>query len=91
MNNHIQEYFKAVCEKYRIGNIESSYNAPLITMMTAFGCSALDLSGERSEKEGQNTDIKLWRGGDVVTETEQKDNRHTRSRMELSYRWLPSA
>lgn len=30
--NHIQEYFNAACEAYRIGNIETAYNAPIMTL-----------------------------------------------------------
>jgi len=70
MINHVREYFKAVCEAYRLGNIETSFNAPIITLLTQFGCSARDLSGERSRQAGENIDIKLWRSQDEVTETE---------------------
>ena len=30
----IKTYFKSVCEAYRLGNVESSYNAPIITLFT---------------------------------------------------------
>ena len=70
MTGYIQEYYKSVCEAYRLGNIETSYNAPIIALLTKFGCNARDLSGERSRKAGENIDIKLWRGDVDVTETE---------------------
>ena len=70
MINHVKEYFKAVCEAYRLGNIETSFNAPILTLLSEFGCSARDLSGERSRQAGENIDIKLWRSQDEVTETE---------------------
>jgi len=70
MTNHIQDYYKSVCEAYRLGNIESAYNQPIITLLTEFGCNARDLSGERSRQAGENIDIKLWRSGAETTETE---------------------
>ena len=70
MTENIHDYHKSVCEAYRLGNIETSYNAPIITLLTKFGCNARDLSGERSRKAGENIDIKLWRGDVCVTETE---------------------
>jgi len=70
MTNHVQEYFKSVCEAYRLGNIETAYNTPIITLLTHFGSNARDLSGERSRQAGENIDIKLWRGDDEITETE---------------------
>jgi len=66
----VQDYFKSVCEAFRLGNIESSYNPPIIALMTQFGCRARDLSGERKGQTGENIDIKLWRGDDDTTETE---------------------
>jgi len=70
VSNHVNEYFKAACEAFRLGNIETSFNAPIMTLLTQFGCTARDLSGERSRQAGENIDIKLWRSGDEVTETE---------------------
>jgi len=70
MVKNIQDYFQSVCEAYRLGNTESSYNPPIITLLTQFGCNARDLSGERSRKAGENIDIKLWRGDVDVTEAE---------------------
>lgn len=70
MNEHIQEYFKLACEAYRIGNIETSYNAPIMALMTQFGCIARDLSGGRSGQTGENPDIKIWRSDVEISETE---------------------
>ncbi|MCL2674630.1 MAG: N-6 DNA methylase, partial [Defluviitaleaceae bacterium] len=70
MTNYVHDYHKAVCEAYRLGNIETSFNAPIIALLTQFGCNARDLSGERSRQAGENIDIKIWRGDDDVTETE---------------------
>ena len=70
MEAHIQQYYKAVCEAYRLGNIESSYNTAIITLLSQFGCVPRDMSGERKGKSGENIDIKLWRGGEEASETE---------------------
>ena len=48
------DYYKSVCEAYRLGNVESSYNAPIITLFEYFGCAARDLSGERKGQTGEN-------------------------------------
>lgn len=66
----INIYYKSVCEAYRLGNVESSYNAPIITLLTKFECAARDLSGERRGQTGENIDIKLWHSEEEVTETE---------------------
>ena len=66
----IKKYFKSVCDAYRIGNVESSYNAPIISLFTDVGCAARDLSGERKGDNGENIDIKLWHSEQEVTETE---------------------
>ena len=66
----IKEYYNAVCEAYEIGNVESSYNPPIIKMFTDFGCAARDLSGQRTGIKGENIDIKLWNSESEVTETE---------------------
>ena len=66
----ITEYYQEVCEAYRLGNIESSYNMPIIKLVTQFGCAARDMSGERRGQTGENIDIKLWHNDDEVTETE---------------------
>ena len=66
----MSEYYISVCEAYRLGNVESSYNAPIITLFKHFGCAARDLSGERKGQTGENVDIKLWHSEEEVTETE---------------------
>ena len=66
----INKYFKSVCDAYRLGNVESSYNAPIMTLFTDIGCTARDLSGERKGQTGENIDIKLWHSEDEVIETE---------------------
>lgn len=66
----ITKYFKAVCDAYSIGNVESSYNAPIMALFTDIGCAARDLSGERKGQSGENIDIKLWHTEEEVTETE---------------------
>jgi len=70
MTDHIKRYYQSICEAYRLGNIESSYNTPIIALLTQFGCTARDMSGERSGQTGENIDIKLWHGDNDVTETE---------------------
>lgn len=66
----VKTYFRAVCDAYRLGNVESSYNAPIMTLFTDIGCAARDLSGERKGQTGENIDIKLWHSEEEVTETE---------------------
>lgn len=66
----IVRYFNSVCEAYKLGNIESSYNGPIITLLTHLGCIARDMSGERSGQTGENIDIKLWHDDEDVTTTE---------------------
>lgn len=66
----IKEYYNAVREAYGLGNVESSYNPPIIKMITEFGCAARDLSGQRTGKKGENIDIKLWHNESEVTEIE---------------------
>ena len=66
----IKEYYNAVREAYGLGNVESSYNHPIIKMITEFGCAAKDMSGERKGKKGENIDIKLWHNESQVTEIE---------------------
>ena len=48
----ITKYFKAVCDAYSLGNVESSYNAPIMALFTDIGCAARDLSGERKGQSG---------------------------------------
>ena len=66
----LNKYYKAVCDAYKLGNVESSYNAPIISLFTDIGCAARDLSGERKGDSGENIDIKLWHNEEEVTETE---------------------
>ena len=33
----ITKYFKAVCDAYSLGNVESSYNAPIMALFTDIG------------------------------------------------------
>ena len=66
----INKYYKSVCDAYRLGNIESSYNAPIMALFTELGCAARDMSGERRGQSGENIDIKLWHTSEEVTETE---------------------
>lgn len=66
-NEIITKYFNAVCEAYKLGNVESSYNAPIIDLFTAIGCAPRDLSGERKGDSGENIDIKLWHDEEEVT------------------------
>lgn len=66
----ITTYFKAVCDAYRLGNVESSYNSPIMSLFTSIGCAARDLSGERKGQTGENIDIKLWHSEEEVAETE---------------------
>lgn len=49
----ITKYFKAVCDAYSLGNVESSYNAPIMALFTDIGCAARDLSGERKGQSGE--------------------------------------
>ncbi len=66
----VSTYFRAVCDAYQLGNVESSYNAPIMELFTKIGCAARDLSGERKGQTGENIDIKLWHSEEEVTETE---------------------
>ena len=61
-------YCNKVNELYKAGNIESSYNKPIIDLIQLFGCKAEDFSGERSANVGENVDIKLWHLGDQIIE-----------------------
>ena len=69
MTNHIQTYYKSVCEAYALGNIETSYNKPIMLLLTQFGCQPRDLSGARGGQAGENVDIKLWHGDVDPAET----------------------
>lgn len=56
----LNKYCKEVNNYYKAGNIESSYNKPVIELIQSFGCQAHDYSGARSGVTGENIDIKLW-------------------------------
>ena len=56
----LKRYCNEVNKYYKAGNIESSFNKPVIDLIQAFGCTAHDFSGERSGTAGENIDIKLW-------------------------------
>jgi len=66
----IVRYFNSVCEAYKLGNIESSYNEPIITLLTHLGCIARDMSGERIGQTDENIDIKLWHDDEDITVAE---------------------
>ncbi|MCL1881832.1 MAG: hypothetical protein FWF76_06605 [Oscillospiraceae bacterium] len=70
MESHVQDYFEAVCEARKLGNIESTYTKPIADLLMNFGCITRDLSGERSRQAGENIDIKVWLEGAVITEIE---------------------
>lgn len=70
MEKMINDYYASVCEAYRLGNTESCYNLSIISLFAHFGCSARDVSGERSGQNGENIDIKLWHSGENVIESE---------------------
>ena len=65
--NELNKYCKEVNKLYKTGNIESSYNKPMIDLISSFGCLAHDFSGERSGKTGENVDIKLWHLDEDIT------------------------
>lgn len=67
MINELNKYCKEVNKLYKSGNIESSYNKPMIDLISSFGCLAHDFSGERSGKTGENIDIKLWHLEEDIT------------------------
>ena len=53
-------YCNKVNELYKAGNVESSYNKPIMDLISLFGCKPEDFSGGRSAEAGENIDIKLW-------------------------------
>lgn len=67
--NELNKYCKEVNKLYKSGNIESSYNKPMIDLISSFGCIAHDFSGERSGATGENVDIKLWHIDEDITKT----------------------
>ena len=55
----IKKYCDEVNKYFKTGNIESSYNKPVIDLIQSFGCTAHDFSGQRSGDTGENIDINL--------------------------------
>lgn len=60
IRNALKKYCEEVNKYYKAGNIESSFNKPVIDLIQTFVCTAHDFSGERSGTTGENIDIKLW-------------------------------
>lgn len=60
IRNAIYKYCDEVNKYYKAGNIESTYNKPVIDLIQSFGCTAHDFSGARGGNNGENIDIKLW-------------------------------
>lgn len=56
----LNKYCQEVNKYCKAGNIESSYNKPVIDLIQSFECTAHDFSGSRSGDVGENIDIKLW-------------------------------
>ena len=69
IRNNLKIYCKEVNKYYKAGNIESSYNKPVIDLVQSFGCTAHDFSGARGGNNGQNVDIKLWHNNEDITQT----------------------
>lgn len=66
IKNALKKYCNEVNKYYKAGNIESSFNKPVIDLIQSFGCSAHDFSGERSGITGENIDIKLWHADEDI-------------------------
>lgn len=60
IREQIIKYCNEVNKCYKAGNVESSYNKPVIDLIESFGCIAHDFSGARNGDAGENVDIKLW-------------------------------
>lgn len=69
IRNNLKKYCKEVNKYYKAGNIESSYNKPVIDLIQSFGCTAHDFSGARGGKNGENVDIKLWHNDEDISQT----------------------
>ena len=65
----IKKYCDEVNKYYKAGNIESSYNKPVIDLIQSFNCTAHDFSGARSGDSGENIDIKLWHVEEDINKT----------------------
>ena len=66
----VVKYANEVNKLYKLGNIESSFNKPVIDLLNAFNCFALDFSGGRKENAGENVDIKLWHTEEEIDKIE---------------------
>lgn len=62
----LNKYCEEVNKYFKAGNIESSYNKPVIDLIQSFECTAHDFSGQRSGETGENIDIKLWHEGEDI-------------------------
>lgn len=60
IKNALKTYCNEVNKYFKAGNIESSYNKPVIDLVQSFNCTAHDFSGARGGDTGENIDIKLW-------------------------------
>lgn len=67
IRNELKKYCKEVNKYYKAGNIETSFNKPVIDLMQSFGCTAHDFSGDRKGKKGENIDILLWHINEEIT------------------------
>lgn len=87
----LKKYCYEVNKYYKAGNIESSYNKPVVDLIEIFGCSAHDFSGERSGANGENVDIKLWHIDEDINsippfgaiEVKKVDGRDARARKQV--------
>lgn len=66
LKEKLKTYCKYVNKYYKAGNVESSYNKPVIDLLQSFGCAAHDFSGARTGTNGENIDIKLWHKDDDI-------------------------
>ena len=65
----LNKYCEEVNKYFKAGNIESSYNKPVIDLIQSFECTAHDFSGQRSGENGENIDIKLWHENEDINTT----------------------
>lgn len=70
MEKIIRKYFEQVKEAFALGNTETAYNAPIMNLLANFECQPIDTSGARARNIGENIDLKLWRIGEIASETE---------------------
>lgn len=69
MSDAVNAYFARVKDAAQLGNTETSYNGPIMTLIESFGCQARDVSGARKSGSGENIDILIWRDGDDPSST----------------------